>query len=218
VSAVREHASIGPASETSPAVWNYLSRADLTCLVDAGLSTGHPTAAPLYVVRQGWMLAVGSWEEVAAMESAAASTSSQGSLTRSLGSAPHPRPATSERVRRLKDGSGLTWDQIRRLFGVSRRAVHMWAGGARMNSRNLERLSDLEMFVAGLGTTTDERRDTLLGVPVSEGRSVFQRLLLSVGKPLHADIEALTESTGAGHTIHGEFLSAEVIDDADEAL
>jgi len=27
------------------------------------------------------------------------------------------------------------------------------------------------------------------------------------------DIEALTESTGAGHTVHGDFLSARVIDD-----
>lgn len=218
MSAVREHASAGPASEASSAVWDDLSGADLTSLVDDGLSAGHSTAVPVYLVRQGGMLVVGSWEEVAATESASASTSSQGSLIRSLGSAAHPRPPTSERVQQLKEGSGLTWDQIRRLFGVSLRAVHMWAGGARMNSHNLERLADLEMLVAGLGVTPDERRNALLGTSISGGRSVFQRQLLSASRPSRIDIEALTESTGAGHTIHGEFLSAEVIDDAGQAL
>lgn len=40
-------------------------------------------------------------------------------------------------LRRL---SGLTWDQLARLFGVSRRALHLWASGKSMTSSNEERL------------------------------------------------------------------------------
>ena len=44
-------------------------------------------------------------------------------------------------------------------------------------------------------------------------RSIARQLALAVGRPHGSDITALTESTGAGRTVHGEFLFAEVIDD-----
>lgn len=43
-------------------------------------------------------------------------------------------------VRRL---SGLTWDQLARLFNVSRRAVHFWASGKAMTSGNEAHLQRL---------------------------------------------------------------------------
>ena len=141
-----------------------------------------------------------------------ASTSSQGSLTRGIDDEPHPTPAASLRIRRLKEESGLTWDQLRRLFGVSRRALHMWANGAQMNSRNQERLTYLEQFVSSLGATPSKRNNTLMSSRERGGRSVFQQLVLSLSGPQRRDVEALTESTGAGRTVHGDFLFAELID------
>ncbi|MCY3643990.1 MAG: hypothetical protein OXG41_10445 [Acidimicrobiaceae bacterium] len=173
-------------------------------------------AAPRYVSRRGGMYFDGSWNEVAARVESEASTSSQGSLTRGIDDDPHPKPVASSRVRQLKEDSALTWDQLRRLFGVSRRALHMWAGGAQMNSRNQERLAYLERIVSALGATPLERRDTLLSSREGGGRSIFQQLTLSVSGPQGADIEALTESTGAGRTVHGDFLFAEVIDGDEE--
>src|SRR5262245_36297225 len=38
-------------------------------------------------------------------------------------------PTQRSAVRSLHDSSGLTWEQLARLFGVSRRAVHNWANG-----------------------------------------------------------------------------------------
>lgn len=175
-----------------------------------------PVTAPLYLSRRGGMLFGGSWAEVAARVESGASTSSQGSLTRGLDGAPHPKPVAAFRVRQLKDDSGLTWDQLRRLFGVSRRALHSWAGGARMNSRNEERLVCLESVIAALEGGATERRDALLGSSPDGGRSIFQQLALAPGVPRLTDIEALTESTSAGHTVHGDFLFAEAIDDGDE--
>lgn len=40
-------------------------------------------------------------------------------------------------VRRL---SGLTWDQLARVFGVARRSVHFWASGKPMSSNHVEKL------------------------------------------------------------------------------
>ena len=165
-----------------------------------------------YASRRGGMWLVGSWNEVVARVEAEASTSSQGALIRGIDDEPHPTPAASSRIRQLKEDSGLTWDQLRRLFGVSRRALHMWAGGAQMNSRNQERLTYLEQFVSSLGATPSKRRDTLMSSREGGGRSVFQQLVLSLSGPQRRDVEALTESTGAGRTVHGDFLFAEVID------
>lgn len=48
-------------------------------------------------------------------------------------------PAIAE-LRRL---SGLTWDQLARLFNVSRRSLHFWASGKAMTSSNEEHLQRL---------------------------------------------------------------------------
>ena len=87
----------------------------------------------------------------------------------------------------------------------------MWAGGAQMNSRNQERLTYLERIVSALGATPLERRDTLMSSREGGRRSLFQQLALSASGPQGADVEALTESTGAGRTVYGDFLFAEVI-------
>lgn len=42
-----------------------------------------------------------------------------------------------------REASGLTWDQLARYFGVSRRAVHLWAAGGRMSAANEELLAHL---------------------------------------------------------------------------
>lgn len=78
-------------------------------------------------------------------------------------------------VQWLHDQSGLTWDQLSRVFGVSRRAVHMWATGGRMNSSHAATLRELEAVVQGLpGTNSAERRAALLA-PGPEGVSIIDR-------------------------------------------
>lgn len=47
---------------------------------------------------------------------------------------------TSDAIAELRRTSGLTWDQIGRLFGVSRRSVHFWASGKPMNAANEQHL------------------------------------------------------------------------------
>ena len=172
---------------------------------------------PTYSSRWAGMVTVGSWEDVAARVAASASTSSHGAPVRSLEGDPHPKPLAAERVRRLKSASGLTWDQLRRLFGVSARSLHLWAGGARMNARNAERLAYLEQVIHDLGAKdADHCREALVSSPPTGGRSILQHLTMNAGRSGRVDIEALSESSGKGFTVHGDFLFAEEVDDGEE--
>jgi transcriptional regulator with XRE-family HTH domain len=83
---------------------------------------------------------------------------------------------TAELVHRLRAGSGLTGDQLARLFGVSRRAVHLWASGGRINAAHHERLSQLVAVVEGLQGETPEQRRSALLAPGPDGRSLYDRL------------------------------------------
>lgn len=86
------------------------------------------------------------------------------------------RPSTAESVRRLHADSGLTWEQLARLFGVSRRAVHHWASGGRMNALNEEQLSEMHDVISRLPSGNPaERRSLILATP-PEGPSIFEKL------------------------------------------
>lgn len=83
-----------------------------------------------------------------------------------------PVAALSAVVQWLHRESGLTWDQIARLFGVSRRTVHLWANGGSMNSRHFSILSEVTKIVRGLPVATPQARRELLLVP-GQDRSLY---------------------------------------------
>ncbi|MFH0943834.1 MAG: TIGR04255 family protein [Planctomycetota bacterium] len=56
------------------------------------------------------------------------------------GSGTSATESSAHAICKLRLFAGLTWDQLARLFGVSRRAVHFWASGKPMNAGNEERL------------------------------------------------------------------------------
>lgn len=75
-----------------------------------------------------------------------------------------PAPLTSaEMVLEIHDRSGLTWEQIARALGVSKRAALMWARGAQVSAANLDNLSSLRAVVNEFaGMTVDETRMRLV--------------------------------------------------------
>jgi hypothetical protein len=84
--------------------------------------------------------------------------------------------STARMVRRIWKTSGLTGDQIARLCGVSRRAVHLWASGGLINAMHQERLSRLVAMVGTLPGRIPEQRRAALLTPGPDGRSIFDRL------------------------------------------
>lgn len=79
-----------------------------------------------------------------------------------LAAAPAP-PSTAEQVRYVHKHLGLTWDQIARIFSVSRRAALYWAAGEKMSSAKEELLGQLYAVVQELpGETAADRRAALM--------------------------------------------------------
>lgn len=76
-------------------------------------------------------------------------------------SAQPPGPAIGE-LRRL---SGLTWDQLARIFSVSRRSLHFWASGKPMAPSNEEHLQRVLAAVRKIDRgAASANRTALLGV------------------------------------------------------
>lgn len=72
---------------------------------------------------------------------------------------------TAATLKEVRERAGLTWDQIARLFGVSRRAVHLWAAGGRMTAANEETLMRVaDVLHATAQTPEHEARRAILGL------------------------------------------------------
>ena len=83
--------------------------------------------------------------------------------------------ATGKAVSELRQISGLTWEQLAALFGVSRRSVHFWASGKPLNAANHERLMHVLDVVryADRGTARGTRAALL---EAREGTTAFDML------------------------------------------
>lgn len=99
-----------------------------------------------------------------------------------------PSGAAIGELRRL---SGLTWDQLARLFNVSRRSLHFWASGKSMTSTNEEHLQRLLGVVRKVDRgSASANRAMLLGV-LEDGNLPFDSL--AVG-----DYERVLSQLGRG--------------------
>jgi DNA-binding transcriptional regulator YiaG len=90
---------------------------------------------------------------------------------------------TAEAVKRLHARSGLTWDELARAFGVSRRTVHAWASGTRLNQAHAARLSVVARVIDGLAAKNPEQTRAALHAPAADGESSYQHLIRSLAQP-----------------------------------
>jgi DNA-binding transcriptional regulator YiaG len=100
-----------------------------------------------------------------------------------------PRAAIME----LRRVSGLTWDQLARLFGITRRSLHFWASGKPLTPAHEERLHRLLATVRRLDRgSAQENRALLLGVH-EDGCIPFDLLV-------EGQYEHVLSLLGPGHT------------------
>jgi transcriptional regulator with XRE-family HTH domain len=88
-----------------------------------------------------------------------------------------PAVETVSRVRRVKERSGLTWEQFARLTGVSRRTLHSWDVGATMSAAHQYRFEVLERRVENLASKAESIFDRS-----SSGASYFEAWAREVGR------------------------------------
>ena len=107
----------------------------------AGAMLKHQGRSPLFV---GCMLAgLGTSSPYAVPQSAWSPRFIEQTTAGAIVAPARPADAAIGELRRL---SGLTWDQLARLFCVSRRSLHFWASGKPMaagNEEHLQRLLDV---------------------------------------------------------------------------
>lgn len=82
----------------------------------------------------------------------------------------------ADTVKWLHGASGLTWDQLGKIFGVSRRAVHLWANGGRLNAANAAKLAEFVALVRELPACESADRRTRLLAAGKDGRSILDKL------------------------------------------
>jgi hypothetical protein len=97
-------------------------------------------------------------------------TQTTSGLSVSLGD--RPGAAIAE-LRRL---SGLTWDQLARLFRVSRRSLHFWASGKAMTPTNEEHLQRLVAVLRKVDCGSGNANRAMLLIPHGDGTIPFDLL------------------------------------------
>lgn len=105
--------------------------------------------------------------------------------------------ATAEAVLELRRLSGLTWDELAGIFGVSVRAMHHWASGNTMRAEHVGHLFTVLHIVRGLsrGSSVDVRARLL--APSAAGKTGLDLLCAADGDNADLIIAALA---GAGTT------------------
>lgn len=131
---------------------------------------------------------------------ACAATSTLGAVTpadalalNAIAAHPSTLPATAAQRTSLSDGegvsvvlqrlrrvSGLSWEEVGRAVGVSRRTIHNWLGGARLAGVHLTRLLEFSRAVDLVSKGSPESTRAMLLQPrAGTGRSLLDDLALT---------------------------------------
>jgi transcriptional regulator with XRE-family HTH domain len=88
---------------------------------------------------------------------------------------PNQQQTTQRCLASLRMMTGLTWEQLASVFGVSRQAVHVWMSGAPLHSTNEAHLRALFHVITKIDRGTARANRTLLESSI-EGQSVLEML------------------------------------------
>lgn len=78
----------------------------------------------------------------------------------------------ADKLRYLRDAAGVTWEQLAQGFGVSRRAIHLWAAGGRMSTANEATLRRIAENLAGMSkASSEDARNAMFSLLQAERRS-----------------------------------------------
>ncbi|BAU65678.1 hypothetical protein STA3757_30670 [Stanieria sp. NIES-3757] len=114
---------------------------------------------------------------------------------------------TQKSINELRRLSGLTWEQLAQLFNVSRRTLHFWASGQKINSFNEEKLNRLLGVIRSIDKGSASLNRDLLLKPNSDGTLPFD--LLIAGK--YPEVKDLLGSGNAPQRPKLNPLSEDVI-------
>lgn len=95
--------------------------------------------------------------------------------------------------------AGLTWEQLGRAVGVSRRAVHLWATGKTVSPTNVERVARLYEAARKIDAPDSRARLASLFAPREGRMSVYDEILsANASKPVLEAVTGTRRSLGVG--------------------
>lgn len=134
--------------------------------------------------------------------------------------------STQKALNELRRLSGLTWDQIAKLFNVSRRSLHFWASGQPLCSFNEDQLSRLlgtirfiDQGSASLNRSllfrTDVNGNPLFDLLVAGKHEEFRQIVGSRNAPRKPPLSALSEDA---HKAYRPQNPADLVDALQEPI
>jgi DNA-binding transcriptional regulator YiaG len=84
---------------------------------------------------------------------------------------------TQKAIHEIRRLTGLTWEQLAKLFNVSRRTLHFWASGKRLNSFNEEQLNLLLDTIRYIDRGSASLNRNLFLMPFRDGTVPFNLLI-----------------------------------------
>lgn len=112
-------------------------------------------------------------------------------------------------IAELRRRSGLTWEQLARLFGVARRSVHFWASGKALNAANEERLGRMLAVVRYIDRGTAQATRAALMTAQNDGvipfdllaKDEFEEVKKRLGAGPHQSMPALVPLSAAARVV-----------------
>lgn len=89
---------------------------------------------------------------------------------------PHLFQDSKKAINELRKTSGLTWEQVAKLFNVSRRSIHFWASGQPLASDNEEKLNRLLGVIRYIDRGSASLNRKLLLNPNADGELPLDQL------------------------------------------
>jgi transcriptional regulator with XRE-family HTH domain len=82
-------------------------------------------------------------------------------------------------LKEIKDLSGLSWQQIADALGVTRRSLHHWLNGSRINDAHTVRIGQLRNLVDEIAGMPPQEARSFLAAPDASGTSPLKRFALA---------------------------------------
>jgi len=92
-------------------------------------------------------------------------------------------PELAKSVRSLHKRSGLTWDELAQVFGVSRRTLYNWSTGGKVSASHAQAISSVIRAVYQVDTGSPELTRSKLLAPAEDGTTLYGRLVQQISRP-----------------------------------
>jgi DNA-binding transcriptional regulator YiaG len=92
-------------------------------------------------------------------------------------------PELAKSVRALHERSGLTWDELAYIFGVSRRTLHNWSTGGQVSASHAQAIASVMGVIHEVDAGDPKLTRSKLLAPTAEGETAYTRLATSLKRP-----------------------------------